>query len=66
LQRDWRIELNRTPADLGIHDNETPLTVAEREATIRDLLISERAGGEPAEPECPQARGCKGRLAPSR
>ena len=35
-----RIDLNRTLADLGIHDNEPRLTVAEREATIRDLLMS--------------------------
>jgi hypothetical protein len=27
-------------ADLGIHDNEPRLTVEEREATIRDLLMS--------------------------
>ena len=35
-----RIDLNRTLADLGIHDNEPRLTVAEREATIRELLMS--------------------------
>jgi CubicO group peptidase (beta-lactamase class C family) len=34
------IDLNRTLADLGIHDNEPRLTVEEREATIRDLLMS--------------------------
>jgi CubicO group peptidase (beta-lactamase class C family) len=35
-----RIDLNRTLADLGIQDNEPRLTAAEREATIRDLLMS--------------------------
>jgi hypothetical protein len=35
-----RIDLNRTLADLGVHDNEPRLTVAEREATIRELLMS--------------------------
>jgi CubicO group peptidase (beta-lactamase class C family) len=35
-----RIDLNRTLAELGIHDNEPRLTAAEREATIRDLLMS--------------------------
>ena len=34
------IDLNRTLADLGIHDNEPRLTVSERDATIRDLLMS--------------------------
>ena len=30
----------RTLADLGIHDNEPRLTAEEREATVRDLLMS--------------------------
>ena len=34
-----RMDLNRTLADLGIYDNEPQLTAAEREATVRDLLM---------------------------
>src|SRR4051812_9882446 len=34
-----RIDLNRSLADLGIYDNEPSLTAAEREATVRDLLM---------------------------
>src|SRR5215211_7207290 len=35
-----RIDLTRTLADLRIQDNEPRLTAAERQATIRDLLMS--------------------------
>ena len=48
-----RIDLNRTLADLRIHDNEPRLTAAEREATIRELLMSRsgvyhgRSAGDP-------------------
>ena len=34
-----RIDLNRSLVDLGIYDNEPSLTAAEREATVRDLLM---------------------------
>src|ERR671913_73808 len=35
-----RIDLRRTLAGVGIHDNEPRLTSEEKEATVRDLLMS--------------------------
>lgn len=58
-----RIDLKRTLADLGIQDNEPRLTTAEREATVRDLLMSRSGvyhGASYEAPDMAAARPARG------